>query len=87
MPIPNFTTYFNSYEGISEVLKTYSGTDVIAQVADMVNVDSHTLSTYPINISSKTKEKCNYTDILFDLMKNISYYIKRLLYKLFAYSS
>lgn len=60
MSIPNFTQYFSSYEGISEILKNYSFTEIISQVSSMVNVDIKVLANYPVGGYMKGKEKSVY---------------------------
>ena len=74
MPIPNFTTYFSSYTGISELIKTFSFNEIVAQVLDMTHVDIQTLLNYPMGGYAKGKQAGYYQQVLEDLIANISRY-------------
>ena len=74
MPIENFNTYFNSYEGISELIKNYSDVDIVSQIVSITNTDTNTLLHYPMGCYSKSNTNAVYLDSLNDLKKNILYY-------------
>ncbi len=74
MSIPNFFTYFNTYSGISELVKTYSFNEIVDHILGLLGLNRTQLLNYPMGGYAKGKNVGHYKQVLEDLIKNISRY-------------
>ena len=76
MAIQNFTTYLQSYSGISELIKNHTCDEIIAHTTSMLKLTEEALRNYPMGSYSKGQTVGYYQFVIADLKKNILRYDK-----------
>ena len=69
-----FIKLFQSYEGISVILKNYTYREIVSMVSELASISSETLEQMPMGGYSKGKTSGVYHFVLEDMLRNVDCY-------------